>query len=88
MRLVVFILFWVGVVTATRELWFVRKLPLTRAEKLYPAIAFVLAVAAQPVLYLIGASTRVAAFVMAFSLGGILSAWALQRRVRRTARGL
>ena len=53
MRLVVFVLFWVGMFTAVREWLYARKhgLPITRAEKFYPAIAFVLVLAAQPVFW-------------------------------------
>jgi len=57
-------------------------------RELYPAIAFVLVMAAQPVLYLVGVSSRTAAYGIVFSVSAILSVWAMQRKVRRTAHGL
>ena len=90
MRPVIGVLLWVGIFMAVREWLYARKhgLPITLAEKLYPALAFVLVVAADLVMFVIGISPETAAAGVALSIAVILSLWAMQRRVRRTARGL
>jgi len=85
MRFVIAMAFWVGLFLAVREWFYARKHGprLTRAEKLYPAFAFLLLMAAQPVMYLSGMPSETSAPIDAASMAAILNVWALQRRLRR-----
>jgi uncharacterized membrane protein SirB2 len=87
MRHVAFVVFWAGVFMALREWFYARKqrVPITRSEKLYPAIAFALLIVAGALLDLVGISPQAIGYVQVFSIAGILTVWAMRRRVRRTA---
>jgi len=89
-RLVVFVLFWVGLFTAVREWLYARKhsVAITRAEKLYLAMALPLIFGAQLVLDLMGIAPEVATAGSALAMGMALNVWAIKRRIRRIARGL
>lgn len=85
-RLVVFVLFWVGVFMAVRECVYARKLGLTitRAEKLYLAMVLPLGLGAALALDLMGVPLRAATASSVIAIGVALSAWAVRRRIRRT----
>jgi len=90
MRLVVFVLFWVGVVMAVREWLYARKHghTITRAEKLYLAMALPLIFGAQLVLDLMGTAQEVSTAGSALAMALALTAWAIKRRIRRHSLGL
>ena len=83
MRLVVFVLFWVGLFTAVREWLYARKhsVAITRAEKLYLAMALPLILCAQLVLESLVGIPQVptAGIALAIALNG----WVLNRRIQR-----
>jgi hypothetical protein len=87
MRLVLFVLFWVGVFTAVREWVYARKhgLAITLAEKIYLAMALPLIFGAQLVLDLMGITPEVATASSAIAMGVALNAWVIKRRIRRTS---
>ena len=91
MRFVAFVVFWAGMFMAIREWFYARKhhLAMTRAEKLYLAVALPLIFGAQLALDLMGIAPQVATASSAIAMGVALSAWAIKRRIRRTnPRGL
>jgi hypothetical protein len=91
MRLVAFVLFWAGMFMAVREWVYARKhgLAITRAEKLYLAMAFPLSFGALLALDLMGVPRVVATASSVIAMGVALSAWAVRRRIRRAnSRGL
>ena len=86
MRLVVFVLFWAGVFMAVRECVYARKrgLRITRAEKLFLAMALPLSFGALLALDLMGVPRGVATAGSVIGVGVALSGWAINRRIQRT----
>lgn len=86
MRLVAFVLFWVGVFTAVREWLYSRKhgVPISRAEKLCLVMVLPVIFGTQLVLVLVGVARQVAALGSALAMGMALTAWAINRRIQRT----
>jgi Kef-type K+ transport system membrane component KefB len=80
------ILFWVGLFGTVWECLYSRRhgVAITRAEKLYLAMALPVIFAAQLVLDLVGIG--VATTLSAFAMGVALNAWVLKRRIGRSAR--
>lgn len=78
--------FWVGLFLAVREWRYSRKhgLRITRAEKLYPALAFLLLLGAQPVFYLAGMPVETSVPINGIAIASIPNVWAFRRRLRRT----
>jgi hypothetical protein len=90
MRFVIAVLFWVGLFGTVWEWMYARKHgeAITRAEKLYLAMALPLSFGAQLVLDLVGIAPGGATAVSGLAMGMALNAWAIKRRIRRTAHGL
>ena len=87
MRLIAFVLFWAGMFMVVHE-WYAPKhgLAITRAEKLYLAMALPLGFGAQISLDLLMELARgVAAAIAVIAIGVALNAWAIRRRMRRTS---
>jgi hypothetical protein len=86
-RLVILVLFWAGVYMAVREWVYARKYgpAITRAEKLYLAMALPLIFGAQLVLDLMGIAPEVATASSATAMSVALNVWAIKRRIRRTS---
>jgi len=88
-RLVAPILLWVGLFAVVREWLYARKhgLTITRAEKLYLALALPLIFAVQLVIDSMFGLQAAVAFSLS-AMGLALNAWAIKRRVQRTSAGL
>jgi len=87
-RLVAMVLLWGGVIWTVREWRYSRKHghTITRAEKLYLAMALPLILCAQLVLEALVGIPQVPTAGLA--LGVALNAWAIKRRIRRRSLGL
>ncbi len=88
MSVVVAVLFWVGVFAAVREWLYARRhgLLISRAEKMYLAMALPTIFAVQLTLDLAGIAREVATTGSALAMGIALNAWTLKRRMRRADR--
>jgi hypothetical protein len=85
MRLIVPILFWVGLFAVVREWLYAKRhgLLISRAEKIYLAMALPIIFAAQLTLDLAGIGREVASTASALAMGVVLNAWAVRRRMGR-----
>jgi len=86
--IVIAVLFWVGSFWTVREWRYARThgLAITRAEKLYLAMALPIIFATQLVLDLMGiAAPEVTTAGSALVMGMALNGWALKRRIQRTS---
>lgn len=85
MRILIAVVFWVGVYGIVRECLAARRRgpAITRAEKLYLATVLPLIFAAQLVLDVLGIAFQVATGISALAMGLALNAWAIGRRLRR-----
>ncbi len=86
MRSLAFVLFWVGVFNVVRECVHAKKHShaITRAEKLYLAMALPLSFGAQVALDLMGVPVAIAGASAVIALGVALNAWAVKRRIQPT----
>lgn len=86
-RLVIAVLFWVGLLWTVREWLYARKhgLAIARTERLYLAMTFPLVFGAQLVLDLMGIAPEVATSGSALAIGVALNGWALKRRLQRVS---
>jgi len=86
-RLVIAVLFWVGLLWTVREWLYARKhgLAIARTERLYLAMKFPLVFGAQLVLDLMGIAPEVATSGSALAIGVALNGWALKRRLQRVS---
>ena len=86
-RLVIAVLFWVGLLWTAREWLYARKhgLAIARTEKLYLALAFPFTFGAQVVLDLVGVTPAVATSGSALAIGVALNGWAIKRRIQRVS---
>jgi hypothetical protein len=86
-RIVIAVLFWVGLFWTVREGLYARKhgLAITRTEKLYLAMALPLIFGAQLVLDLVGIAPEVATTGSALAMSVALNGWAIKRRIQRTS---
>jgi hypothetical protein len=84
-RLVIAVLFWVGLFLTVREWRHARKhrLTISRREKLYLALIFPVILGVQLILDLIGIRGITPMSVLA--VGAALNGWAIKRRVQRVS---
>jgi hypothetical protein len=88
-RLVAMVLLWGGLIWTVREWRYSRKNghTITRAEKLYLAMALPLGLAAQLAVELAGVYPG-SGTIVAVVIGVVLNAWAIKRRIRRRSLSL
>jgi len=84
-RIVIAVMFWVGLFLTVREWLYARKhgLTITLTERLYLALALPLVFTAHLVLDLLGIAPTMAVSVLA--IGVAFNGWAIKRRVQRTS---
>jgi hypothetical protein len=87
MRLVIAVLFWVGLFWTVREWRYAKKhgLAIARTEKLYLAMTFPLIFVAQLALDVMGVAPEVAITGSGLAIGVALNGWALKRRIQRAS---
>jgi len=85
MRVLIPVLFWTGLFGTVWEWWYAKKhgLAITRAEKVYLALALPGIFAVQLAVDLMGAPRAVVLPASALAMGMALSAWVIRRRVQR-----
>jgi hypothetical protein len=85
-RLVLFVLFWVGLFATVREWRYARKhdVAITLAEKLLLALALPLGLVAQLAVELAG-FTPDSGTIALLVICVVLTGWAMKRRIQRTA---
>ena len=87
MRIVIAVLFWVGLILTAREWLYARKygLAITRPEKVYLAMALPLIFGAQLVLDLVGIAPARTVAGSVLAMGVALNGWAIKRRIQRAS---
>ena len=87
MRVLAFVVFWVGVFRVVREWLYSKKrgAVITLADKLYLVFVLPLLFGVQLVLDLAGVPFEVNVLISGLAMGVALNAWTIKRRIQRNA---